>query len=133
MHGDTREVRPGEDLDWSALASYLRWHLTDGQVPGLRLNEALTMIRGALRSEPDNPAYLDSLGWVLFKLARHKEAVVPLQRAVKLLDAPDATVLDHLGDVLHALGRKSEAREAWVESEKVEKSDAVRHKIETTH
>ena len=100
---------------------------------GLRLNEALTMIRGALRSEPDNPAYLDSLGWVLFKLGRHKEAVAPLQRAVKLLDAPDATVLDHLGDVLHALGRKSEAREAWVESEKLEKSDAVRRKIDTAH
>ena len=98
---------------------------------GIRLNEALTMIRGALRSEPDNPAYLDSLGWVFFKLGRFKEAVEPLQRAIHLLDTPDATVLDHLGDVLNALGRKSEAREAWTESEKIEKSDAVRRKIDT--
>lgn len=97
---------------------------------GVRLDEALTMIRAAVKAEPDNPAYLDSLGWVYFKLGKFAEALPPLQRAVKLLNEPDATVLDHLGDVLNALGRKPEARDAWRESEKVEKSDAVRRKID---
>ena len=82
------------------------------------------------KAEPDNPAYLDSLGWVYFKLGKFADALPPLQRAVKLLNEPDATVLDHLGDVLNALGRKPEAREAWTESEKLEKSDAVRRKID---
>ncbi len=41
MHGGTREVRTGEALDWPALATYLRWHLTDGQLPGLRLDAGL--------------------------------------------------------------------------------------------
>ncbi len=41
MHGETREVRTGDALDWPALATYLRWHLTDGQLPGLRLDADL--------------------------------------------------------------------------------------------
>jgi aminoglycoside phosphotransferase (APT) family kinase protein len=41
VHGDTREVRSGEQLDWSALATYLRWHLRDEQIPGLRLGEEM--------------------------------------------------------------------------------------------
>jgi aminoglycoside phosphotransferase (APT) family kinase protein len=38
VHGDTREVRRGEELDHTALAAYLRWHLADGDIPGLRLD-----------------------------------------------------------------------------------------------
>jgi len=38
VHGDTRDVRRGEGLDWPALAAYLRWHLADGDIPGLRLD-----------------------------------------------------------------------------------------------
>jgi aminoglycoside phosphotransferase (APT) family kinase protein len=41
VHGDTREVREGEQLDWSALAAYLRWHLAEDQIPGLRLSEQM--------------------------------------------------------------------------------------------
>jgi aminoglycoside phosphotransferase (APT) family kinase protein len=38
VHGDTREVRGGEELDWPALVAYIRWHLRDGDIPGLRLD-----------------------------------------------------------------------------------------------
>ncbi len=38
MHGDTREVRPTEQLNWTAVAAYLRWHLDPGQVKGLDLS-----------------------------------------------------------------------------------------------
>ncbi len=41
MHGDTREVRSGDALDWPALVTWLRWHLEDGQLPGLRLDADL--------------------------------------------------------------------------------------------
>jgi aminoglycoside phosphotransferase (APT) family kinase protein len=37
VHGDTRDVRPTEQLDWAALATYLRWHLEPGQIKGLDL------------------------------------------------------------------------------------------------
>jgi aminoglycoside phosphotransferase (APT) family kinase protein len=41
VHGDTRPVRPGEALDESRLASYLRWHLADEDIPGLRLSDPI--------------------------------------------------------------------------------------------
>ena len=89
------------------------------------------MIERAIKAEPDNPAYLDSLGWVLFRLGRPGEALAPLEKAVRLLPKPDSTVLDHLGDVLAALGRKEEARKAWTQSLTVQPSEEVRKKLDS--
>ncbi len=97
---------------------------------GVNLQLARDMIERALKAEPENPAYLDSLGWVLFQLRKPAEALVPLQQAVELLKEPDATVLDHLGDVLNALGRGDEAKAAWKKSLEVESSAAVKQKLE---
>src|ERR1044071_78511 len=76
-----------------------------------------SMIRKAVREEPDRPAYLDSLGWVLFKRGKSKEAVEPLEKAVKqLADSPssgDATIFEHLGDVYFHLHENARARESW--------------------
>jgi aminoglycoside phosphotransferase (APT) family kinase protein len=41
MHGDTREIRPTEQLDWAALATYLRWHLKPDQIKGLDLSREM--------------------------------------------------------------------------------------------
>ena len=93
---------------------------------GKNLEKAEGMIRKALLEEPDNRAYLDSLGWVLFKRGKAKEALDPLLKAaVKMKEVadqdgtnPDATVLEHLGDVyfhLHDLGK---AGEAWRDAAK---------------
>ena len=41
VHGDTREVRPTEQLDWAALATYLRWHLKPDQIKGLDLSREM--------------------------------------------------------------------------------------------
>jgi aminoglycoside phosphotransferase (APT) family kinase protein len=60
VHADTREVRPGEALDWSALAAYLRWHLTDDQVPGLRLGEDMQVKQFA--GGHSNLTYLSRFG-----------------------------------------------------------------------
>ena len=81
---------------------------------GENLADAEEFIRRALRSEPDNAAYLDSLGWVLFQQGRYHEALAPLERAAQLsATTPDATIEEHLGDVLDKLGRRGEAVEAW--------------------
>lgn len=91
---------------------------------GENLERAHGMIRRALDAEPDNPAYLDSLGWVLFKLQRPAEALPHLERAARLMEQkPDSTVLDHLGDVLAALGRRTEAEDRWREAMKLEGAD----------
>ena len=71
------------------------------------------MIRKALAAEPENGAYLDSLGWVLFKLGKPEEALPPLEQATKMNMGSDATVWDHLGDVFLKLMRTEKAIEAW--------------------
>ena len=97
---------------------------------GVRLVEAREMIERAVAAEPDNAAYLDSLGWVLFRLGKAAEALPHLEKAAEILkDEPDATVLEHLGDVLHALGHGVRAREAWEKAEKAESSPALLRKL----
>ncbi|MBM3859173.1 MAG: tetratricopeptide repeat protein [Verrucomicrobia bacterium] len=74
------------------------------------LNEALDLIKNAVAAQPDNAAYIDSLGWVYYRLGRHEEALTQLRRAVQLsAKEPDATVYEHLADVLHKLNRRDEA------------------------
>ena len=89
---------------------------------GKNLEKAEAMIRKAVEQEPDNFAYLDSLGWVLFKRGKAKEAVDPLEKAIKAqieTIATDATVYEHLGDVYFQLHQTDKAKEAWKSAEKV--------------
>jgi tetratricopeptide (TPR) repeat protein len=76
------------------------------------LEQALRMVREAVRLDPDNGAYVDSLGWGFFQLGRLDEAVRTLERAARLLPS-DPTVLEHLGDARAATGDVSGAREAY--------------------
>jgi tetratricopeptide (TPR) repeat protein len=75
---------------------------------GIHLQEALDLIQKAVKLDPNNGAYLDSLGWVLFKLGRNEEALVQLRRAVDLIK-DDATLCGHLADVLLKVGKTEEA------------------------
>ena len=88
---------------------------------GKNLEKAEAMIRKAVQGDPENHAYLDSLGWVLFKRGKLKEAIEPLTKAVKLLSestAVDATIHEHLGDVYFQLKDFEKSREAWKAAEK---------------
>ncbi len=67
------------------------------------LELALVMVRQALASDPKNMAYLDSLGWTLFRLARYSEAVIELQAATGGEKA-DAVIYEHLGEALDKNG-----------------------------
>ncbi len=90
---------------------------------GKNLEKAEAMIRKALQDDPDNGAYLDSLGWVLFKRGKAKEAIEPLEKAVKGLSenpsSGDATIFEHLGDVYFHLQENARAKAAWQAAEKV--------------
>jgi tetratricopeptide (TPR) repeat protein len=78
------------------------------------LDEAEQMIRTALELNPGNAAYLDSLGWVLYRRGLYKEALVYLtQSAEKMGDNPDPVIKDHLGDVHLKLGNLAAAVDAW--------------------
>src|SRR5206468_823794 len=84
---------------------------------GKNLEKAEAMIRKALKEEPDNSAYLDSLGWVLFKRGKVKEALDPLEKAVTHPSGADATIHEHLGDVYFRLQQTAKAKAAWEKAE----------------
>ena len=79
---------------------------------GVRLEEAVAMVKRALAEEPHNGAYLDSLGWAYFKLNRLSDAEEYLRRATER-SSHDPTIRDHLGDVLARMGRFEEANQQW--------------------
>jgi tetratricopeptide (TPR) repeat protein len=80
---------------------------------GEQLPRARTLIEKAVSLEPKNGAYLDSLGWVLFKLNQPQQALPQMLKAIQYTPEPDPTVLDHLGEVYLALHQIDKAVEAW--------------------
>ena len=94
----------------SAMAlNYLGYMLADR---GVRLEEAKGYIQTALQQDPHNGAYLDSLGWVFYKLDQLDLAEQNLLKAVQRISR-DATIHDHLGDVYYRTGRIREALIHW--------------------
>lgn len=99
------------------------------------LVRAERMIRQAVEVDPDNIAYRDSLGWVLFRLGRYSEAVAELEKAVggKKIDG---VVLDHLGDAYQRAHMPAKAADAWQRAAKalraendVEKAELIEKKM----
>jgi tetratricopeptide (TPR) repeat protein len=100
---------------------------------GMNLEESERMIRKAIEEDRklrkkdklaagedrDSAAYLDSLGWVLYKQKKYKEAKPYLLDAVKDKGGRHIEIYDHLGDVHLALGEKAEALKAWKEGAKL--------------
>jgi len=99
---------------------------------GLKLERARELIEKALKAEPKNAAYLDSLAWVLFKLNQPEEALAYALQAAGLSEEPDATVYDHLGDIYAALHQMDKAREAWRKSLSVEPNAEIRKKLDAS-
>ena len=77
--------------------------------------EAEKLIRKALEYDPESPAIIDSLGWVLFKQGEYEAALVELQRAYDRLD--DHEVAAHIVETLVALERRDEALQVLVDAE----------------
>jgi tetratricopeptide (TPR) repeat protein len=77
------------------------------------LTEAEDLIRRALEAEPNNGAYLDSLGWLHYRRGQYAQALVLLLRASELLPEPDSVVYEHIADTYRALGRLPEALLYW--------------------
>ena len=89
--------------------NYLGYMFADREV---NLEEALELIQRAVELEPNNGAYLDSLGWVYYRLGRLDEAERYLRLALERVPR-DPTVNDHLGDVLYRQGKIKEAIAQW--------------------
>jgi len=79
-----------------------------------RFEEALVLLEQAIALSPDDPAIIDSLAWVQYKLGRNEEALFNLRRAFAAF--PDHEVASHLGEVLWVLGRQDEAVQVWTDA-----------------
>lgn len=115
---------------------------------GVRLGEAEGYIERALKGDPKNGAYLDSMGWVYFQQQRYSEAMRFLKLALKAeesrlneIDMEFRTagqlenlsiILDHVGDAARALGNVDEAIEHWRRAADLNPgNDSIRRKLQS--
>lgn len=107
MERDLRQILHTEPDNADALNA-LGYTLADLNLQG-RLEEARDLIERAYEADPSNPAILDSMGWVYFRLGQPDNALAWLESAYA--QVPDQEIAAHLAEVLHALGRSEEARQ----------------------
>lgn len=97
---------------------------------GLQLQRALEMAVQAVDAEPDNASYLDTLGWIYFKLGKYEDAAKHIGKAVDT-GKGSYVVVEHLGDVYLKLGQKEKARAMWEKAlEMNSKNQALKEKID---
>jgi tetratricopeptide (TPR) repeat protein len=101
-----------EDPKNASAWNYLGYMLADQNT---RLSEAQGYIQKALALDPDNYAYLDSLGWVYFHENKLDDAEAQLSHSIQL-SSKDPTIHDHLGDVLFKKGKLKDAIAQWQSS-----------------
>jgi tetratricopeptide (TPR) repeat protein len=95
--------------DHAGALNYLGYMLAER---GDRLAESVELIQRALKIDPDNGSYLDSLGWAYFKSGKFDLAAEHLKRAADQL-VTNSVVQDHYGDALARLGQYDQAIAAW--------------------
>jgi tetratricopeptide (TPR) repeat protein len=120
------------DPEYHAALNYLGYMFAER---GENLGEAQKLIEKAVALEPDNGAYVDSLGWVYYRLGRFEQARAALERATRL-ETADGTVQEHLGDVYGAMGQRDRAGEAYRRAIALEAGDpakaaVVRRKLDS--
>ncbi len=79
-----------------------------------KLSKAIDMVKSALELDPTNGAYYDTLGWGYYMKGDYREARENIEIALKWEDTPDQGVIfEHYGEILHKLGDKDKARDAF--------------------
>ena len=101
---------------------------------GINLNEAIFLIEKALKIEPDNGYFVDSLGWVYYQKGIIDKALFELSRAIELLqkyNTDDSIIREHLGDAYYKKGNFAEAKKQWEISVSLDSTrEEVKKKLE---
>jgi len=103
-----RNIIAKDPLDANAL-NYLGYMMAER---GTSLDEAVSLIQRALKVEPNNPSYLDSLGWAYVRQGKFDLADAPLTTAAEKLPS-NSVIQDHLGDLRLKQNRRGDAIAAW--------------------
>lgn len=107
LESDMREILKTEPDNSHALNA-LGYTMADHND---RLEEAFGYIQRALEITPDDPAYLDSFGWIHYRMGRYEEAIHYLRKALSIIE--DGEIAAHLGEVLWITGKRDEALKTW--------------------
>ncbi|MDH3534860.1 MAG: tetratricopeptide repeat protein [Gammaproteobacteria bacterium] len=92
-----------------------------------RFQEAFDYLKRAIEIMPDDPAIIDSWGWIHYRLGDHETAISLLRKALSRFD--DAEIAAHLGEVLWASGQQQEAREIWQKALKKSPDDPLLQEV----
>jgi tetratricopeptide (TPR) repeat protein len=100
---------------------------------GVQLDESENLVLRALKIEPNDGFYIDTLGWVYFQKGDYPRAVEQLERAVEIT-ADDPTITEHLADAYEKVGKPDRAIARYREALKASKEDdqikRIREKIQ---
>ncbi len=97
---------------------------------GIQLDRALKMAAEAVHAQPANQSYLDTYGWVFYRLERYKEAEEQIRKAIDLGSA-SPVLYDHLGDIYFKLDDKTKAVQCWEKSFQIDSTnEQVKEKIQ---
>ena len=97
---------------------------------GIKLDIALKMAKIAIKSEPTNSSYLDTMGWIYFKMDDYNKAKDFVEKSIKI-NSKNSDVYDHLGDIEYKMGNKKDAKQAWQKALDLNKnSTELKQKIE---
>ena len=121
----TFEELLGNAPDHAGAMNYLGYMLCDR---GERLQYARDLIEKAVAQDPKNPAFLDSYGWVFYRMGEYSRALPHLKQAAELDNDP--VILDHLGDTYKALNEMDQARQWWQKALQVDPdNEGIKQKL----
>jgi len=96
---------------------------------GVNLVKALAMAKKAIEKEPNSASFLDTFGWILYKMRDFINARIYIEKSLSI-NPQNWVVLDHYGDILLALGYREEAKEAWSKALKINpNNEEIKNKI----
>ncbi len=105
--------------------NYLGYMLIDYNID---VEAGIRYVKKALDFEPDNPAFIDSLGWGLYKKKEYPQALEKLLQAARSLP-DDPVIFEHLGDIYVALGRSHDARDSYQKALNIQKDPEERTRV----
>jgi tetratricopeptide (TPR) repeat protein len=115
------------DPDDPNVMNFLAYHLAEQNHD---LGEARKLLERALLIEPENGFYLDSLGWVYYRLGEGAKAVELIERAIRNMPSDDGILRGHLGDAYFMVGDKEKAIAEWERAIRLDPSlEEIRKKL----